>query len=262
MKRWAVVWLMSAACGWSAAAQTGTAAKTNPGGPPRVLLLVHQQFLPGKAGARQQLQQQTARSFDLLDVPATWIELESLTGPPEALFFDPANSFEDIEKAGTALAQLYGAHMDLAQSQQQIMELVASSRTVTAVRRDDLGYRADSIDLSKARYLVMREVRVAAGQRQQFEEAVKAAQAGASEMRWVVYEVNAGMPEGSYLMFAALTEMKDLDKDFGRSGQGSAGLWLQFPGETNFYAIRPDMSHVSKEFAAGDPGFWVRKTGP
>jgi len=184
-----------------------------------------------------------------------------LTGPPEALFFDPANSFEDIEKAGTALAQLYGAHMDLAQSQQQIMELVASSRTVTAVRRDDLGNRADSIDLSKARYLVMREVQVAAGQERQFEEAAKA-RAGSPEMSWVVYEVNAGMPEGSYLMFAAMTEMKDLDKDFGQSGRDRAGLWSQFPGETNFYAIRPDMSHVSKEFAAEDPGFWVRKTGP
>lgn len=252
MKRWAVVWLMSVACAWSAAAQTGT-AKTNPGAPPRVLLLVHQQFLPGKAGQRQQLAQQTARSFDLLDVPATWIELESLTGPPEALFFDPANSFEDIEKAGTALAQLYGAHMDLAQSQQQIMDLVSSSRTVTAVRRDDLGPHAGSMDLSKARYVVMREVRVPAGQEPAFEEAVKAS---AGDTAWVVYAVNAGMPEGSYLMFAALTEMKQLDKDV-----GAAGL-SQFPGETNFYAVRPDMSHVSKEFAAGDPGFWVPRAGP
>ena len=252
MQRWAVVWLMSVACAGSAAAQAGAAAKTNPGAPPRVLLLVHQQFLPGKAGARQQLEQQTARSFDLLDVPATWIEMESLTGPPEALFFDPANSFEDIEKAGTALAQLYGAHMDLAQSQQQIMDLVASSRTITAVRRDDLGYRGDRIDLSKARYLVMREVRVPAGQEGPFAEAMKASP---GEMSWVVYEVNAGMPEGSYLMFAALTEMKQLDKEVGAAG------FSQFPGETNFYAIRPDMSHVSKEFAAGDPGFWVRRAG-
>ena len=98
-----------------------------------------------------------------------------------------------------------------------------------------------------------REVLVPPGQEQAFEEAVRAS---AGDTNWVVYAVNAGMPEGSYLMFAALTEMKQLDKDV-----GTARL-SQFPGETNFYVVRPDMSHVSKEFAAGDPGFWLRRAGP
>ena len=29
--------------------------------------------------------------------------------------------------------------------------------------------------------------------------------------------------------------------------------------ESNLYVIHPEMSHVSREFAAGDPGYWIQK---
>ena len=32
--------------------------------------------------------------------------------------------------------------------------------------------------------------------------------------------------------------------------------------ESNLYAISPEKSHVSKEFAAGDPQFWAPKPQP
>jgi hypothetical protein len=252
MLRSAAVSLICLACLGSASAQAQSALKANPGAPPRVLLLVYQQFLPGKSGTRQSLETQVARVFDRLDVSATWIEMESLTGPPEALFFDPASSFEDIEKAGTALAQLYSTHAEVAQTQGEIMQLVASSRTVTAVRRDDLGPRANTIDLTKARYLALRVLHVPSGQEGAFSEAVKGG-AGAQ----AVYEVNGGMPDGTYLLFSAMTGLKDLDQ-----ASPSGNLDSRFSGETNYYVIRPDMSHVTNDFAAGDPGFWVQKTNP
>jgi len=236
---------------------------SNPGAPPRVLLMVYQRFLPGKAGGRQALQTDIARAFDRLEVPVSWIELEALTGPTEALFFDPANSFEEIDKAGSALAQFYGSHTDLAQTQGQILEAVESSRTVTAVRRDDLGLRANSIDLSKARYLAVRIVHVLPTQRHDFELAERSAQEAQSknpDVSWVVYEANAGLPESTFLLFAPMTALKQLDKSLAQADPGSAPP--RFPGETNLYIVRPDMSHVSKEFAAGDPGFWVRRTTP
>jgi len=234
------------------------------GAPPRVLLLVYQQFLPGKSGTRQALEIDIARQFDRLEVPVTWIELEGLTGPPEALFFDPANSFEEIDKAGAALAQFYSTHSDIAQSQGQILEAVSNSRTLTAVRRDDLGLRASSIDLTKARYLSLRVAHVPPAQRHDFEVAEKAAQDAQSsnvDASWVVYESNAGAPEITFLLFAPLTSLKQLDKNRGQTTDSPFGP-ARFPGETNLYVVRPDMSHVSKEFAAGDPAFWIRRTPP
>ena len=243
-------------------AQNPTAA--NPGAPPRVLLLVYQRFLPGKAGARQALQTDIARAFDKFEVPISWVELEALTGPPEALFFDSANSFEEIEKAGSSLAQFYGTHADLAQTQGQILDAVESSRTVTAARRDDLGLRANSVDLTKARYLSLRIVHVLPAQRHDFEAGEKAAQESQSrnsDVSWVVYEVNAGLPETTFLMFSSMTALKQLDKNLAQGSEATPGA-SRFPGETNLYVVRPDMSHVSKEFATGDPGFWIRRTNP
>ena len=262
MQHWIAMCLIFLACSCNSLAQAQP-AKPNPGAPPRVLLLVYQQFLPGKAGARQALAIDTARAFDRLDVPATWIELESLTGPPEALYFDPADSFEEIDKTGAALAQLYATHGELAQSQGQIMEMVANSRTLTAVRRDDLSLRANTLDLTKARYLALRVVQVPAAKWGDFQEAMKAAQpkspSGAS---WVVYEVNAGMPDGTFLVVTAMSALKELDKRIERSADANPAVDSRFPGETNFYVVRPDMSHVTKDFATGDTAFWVQKTNP
>jgi hypothetical protein len=237
-----------------------TSPTPNPGAPPRVLLLVYQQFLPGKASARQALAMDIARNFDRLEVPVSWIELEALTGSPEALFFDPASSFEEIDKVGATLAQFYATHSDIAQSQGQILEAVANSRTITAVRRDDLGFRANSIDFTKARYLSVRVVEVPPAQRHDFELAEKAfqdAQSGNPDSSWAVYESNAGTREVTFLMFSPLTSLKRLDK---ASDQVPGPA--RFSGETNLYVVRPDMSHVSKEFAAGDPSFWIRKSAP
>jgi len=261
MQRACVVCLLLLVCIENVAAQNPPTP--NPGVPPRVLLLVYQQFLPGKAGTRQAVQMDIARNFDRLEVPVTWIELEALTGPPEALFFDPASSFDEIDKTGTALAQFYATHSDLAQSQGQILEAISTSRTVTAARRDDLGLRANSIDLAKARYLAVRAVHVLPAQRHDFEAAEKAAQEEQSrnpDASWVVYEANAGLPEITFLMFSPLPSLKQLDKNLGQPPDPSSTP--RFPGETNLYVVRPDMSHVSKEFAAGDPGFWIRKTTP
>ena len=32
--------------------------------------------------------------------------------------------------------------------------------------------------------------------------------------------------------------------------------------ESNIYVVSPEMSHVSKEFAAENPGFWQQRAGP
>ena len=92
------------------------------------------------------------------------------------------------------------------------------------------------------------------------ERSAQEAQSKNPDVSWVVYEANAGLPESTFLLFAPMTALKQLDKSLAQADPGSAPP--RFPGETNLYIVRPDMSHVSKEFAAGDPGFWVRRTTP
>jgi len=246
--------LLFASVAWPQA----TAPAAAPTAPPKVLLLVYQQFLPGKASQRQTLEIDIARNFDRLGVPILWIELESMTGPPQALFVDPANSFAEIDKAGVVLAQLYGTHPDLAQSQRLIEDLIANSRTVTAELRDDLSLNTGTINLAKARYLRIRTVQVHPEREHDFINSITLnrgpGQAHANGA-WVAYQVNAGLPDLTFLFLEALHSMQDVDQ-FSTTGGGLTpfGAWLS--SEANLYAIHPEMSHVSKDFAAADPAFW------
>jgi hypothetical protein len=229
-----------------------------------VLLLVYQQFLPGKASARQSLEIDLARNFDRLAVPISWIELESLTGPLQALFVDPANSFVEIEKAGSVLAQVYGAQPDLAQSQQRIDEVVANSRTVTAVLRDDLSLNAATLNLAKARYLRIRAAQVQPEHEREFVSALtnNRMRGQAQTRTWAAYQVNAGLPEITFLFLEPMRSMQDVDQGLSAAALELMPFGVATSSETNLYAIHPEMSHVSKEFAVGEPGFWVQTPAP
>ena len=239
------------------------AVAPNPAAAPKVLLLVYQQFLPGRGGARQALERDVAGSFDRLAAPISWIELESLTGPPQALFVDPANSFAEIEKAGGVLAQIYGTHPDLAQSQQQIEDVVANSRTVTAVLRDDLSVNAGSLNLAKARFLRVRIIQVRPERESDFVNAWKESRLTMQATKsWAAYQVNGGLSDLTFLILEPLRSMQDVDEALPNAVQQTTPLGAANSSETNLYAIHPEMSHVSKEFAAGDPTFWMQAPAP
>ncbi|MGB9465380.1 MAG: hypothetical protein WBR10_09720 [Candidatus Acidiferrum sp.] len=244
--------------------------------PPKVLLLVHQQFKFRSESARQKLEVGITRACNHSDVPNMWIDLQSLTGPPEALFFDPLDSFEQLDNASVVWRQLVTAHPELARLQEQIKPLETGESTVIAVRRDDLGYRVNRIDLSKARFMRVLEVRLRPGHESEFVESFKLLSAAYekinADMPWVVYQVNVGMPSPSFLVFVPMRALKENDSYLARAprlreAEGDAGFDRMqqiardayASTESNLYAISPEMSHVSKEIVDGDPDFWLSK---
>jgi hypothetical protein len=248
--------------------------------PPKLLLLVHQSFQPGKATLRRTLDMAMSRVCNRVAVPNSWIDLEPITGDGQSrASFDPFDSFEELDKAGAEWARIFSQPSEIAKLQQDIQALVASEQTVIAVRRDDVGYRANSIDLSKARILRMLEVRLHPGREDDFIEAFKTLGAAYdkinSDTPWVVYQVNAGMPTPSFLVFVPMKALRQNDDLLARQkslreAEGEPGVARMqqiareayASTESNLYAISPEMSHVSKEFAAGDPEFWTLKTTP
>jgi hypothetical protein len=95
------------------------------------------------------------------------MELQGFTGSPEALFFDPFDSFEAVEKASAALAEVNQVHPELVRMQAGIDDTLASQRAILAVHRDSLG-NADvtlaTINLATARFLRMLMVRTNPGE--------------------------------------------------------------------------------------------------
>jgi hypothetical protein len=241
--------------------------------PPKLLLLVHQQFKFGSESARQKLEASVVRACDRLAVPNSWVDLQSITGPPEALSFDAFDSFEQIDNAFVGWGRLFASHPQLASLQEQIRALEISQSTIIAVRRNDLGYRVNSIDLSKARFMRVLEVRLRPGHESEFVESFKLLSAAYekinADMPWVVYQANVGMPSPSFLIFVPMRALKENDAYLARApklreAEGDAGFDRMqqiardayTSTESNLYAVSPETSHVFKEFSDGDPDFW------
>src|SRR6266478_5131742 len=241
--------------------------------PPKMLLLVHQEFKFGKAGERQKLEVAVARACEHLNVPNDWINLESISGPPEALFFDPFDSFEHLDTAIAEWGRIFATRPELARMQEELQALIVAERTIIAVRRDDLGYRPQSIDFSKARFMRVLEVRLNPGHEGDFVEAFRTLSHAYETIKattpWVVYQVNVGMPSPTFIVFLPMRALKqndDLldwrrslrqvegDEAAQRSDQIAREAYLST--ESNLYALSPETSHVSKELADGDRDFW------
>src|SRR5580700_9066806 len=172
--------------------------------PPKILLLVHQQFKFGSESARQKLEVSMVHACDRLAVPNSWIDLQSITGPPEALSFDPFDSFEQVDNAYVVWGQLYAAHPQRANLQEKIRGLETSEGTIIAVRRNDLGYRVNRIDLSRARFMRILEVRLHPGHESDFAESFKLLSAAYekinADMPWVIYQANVGTRSPFFLV--------------------------------------------------------------
>lgn len=250
--------------------------QTPPTAPPNILVLVHQEFRPDAMSARQNLDREIAQACGQLDVPNQWIDLESITGVSQRLSFDPFESFASVGDAYAGWGKVFAAHPDVARMQDNLRALETNERTIIAVRRSDLSYQASSIDLAKARFMRVLEVRLLPGREADFAEAFKTLRAAYAKIKadtpWVVYQVNVGMPTPSFLAFVPMRALKQNDdllawRPLLREAEGdtAANRMDQIAKEayasteSNLYVIRPDLSHVSKAFAEGDAQFWSPK---
>jgi hypothetical protein len=200
-----------------------------------VLRLVRQQFKAGSSHARERLERATAALYNRLEVPVYWMELAAFTGTPEALFLDPFDSFDEVEKASAVLGPLYEAHPEAARLQAGIDDLVASQTTILAVRLDSPG-----INLAKARFLRMLVVRTSPGE---------PPPSANDLMPSVIYQVISGMSGPTFIIFQPLTELADIPPAHVTSGSLV---------EDAVYAVEPEMSHVSRAFAEQEPEFWMK----
>ena len=264
---------------FSCAARASAQAEDFPnlaGTPPKVLLLVHQEFRSGKANERRKIEVGISRACDQLAVPNSWIDLESISGPPEALFFDPFDSFEQLDTAFAEWGHIFAARPELAHMQEELEALIVAERTIIAVRLDDLGYRPQSIDFSKARFMRVLEVRLNPGHESDFVEAFRTLSHAYETIKantpWVVYQVDVGMPSPTFIVFLPMRALKQNDDllDWRRGlreveGEEAAQRSNQIAREaylstvSDLYALSPETSHVSKDFAEGDPEFWSTK---
>ena len=258
-------------------AQDTTADASNPG-PPKFLNMIHQELKPGRIGAYNELETSIARIYNREAIPVFWVELESITGPSEVLYLNLFNSSEEMAMAMSALSAGLAAHPELAQMQDRLLqENISNATSVLGVRRDDMGYRANTIDLSKMRALRLSTVFAHPGYERAFMETEwsmsEASEKVHAQAAWAVYEVAGGLPEPAFVIVTpmqSLREVEDIFKTSQALRQAEGGVLQQHlqelarvafgTSDTRLFSVGQKMSHVSKEFAASDADFWAPAT--
>jgi hypothetical protein len=231
-------WLvLCLACAFHFGSQLGSAqvVSPSPASPPKILRLVRQQFKPGRSHARERLERATTALYNRLEVPVYWMELAAFTGTSEALFLDPFDSFDAVEKATAVLGTLFEEHPEAARLQAGIDDLVASQTSILAVR---LG--SPDINLAKARFLRMLVVRTNPGDQPPSADDL---------MPSIVYQVTSGMVGPTFFIFQPLTGFAEISPAHVSNGSVV---------EDSVYAVEPEMSHVSRAFAEQEPELWLK----
>lgn len=158
-------------------------------------------------------------------------------------------------------------------------ELLSKTGSVTVVLNEELGYRADW-DVARMRYYSVTVVRLQPGYGRDYEQLRKLVNAGHDKAkvdeRWAVYEVIAGAPDDTYIIFSPLASLAEWDKyeamhgkeyqealgEDGRNRLRDFNRTAVKSSETKLFRFSPKTSHIPKELADRDPDFWTPKAAP
>lgn len=263
-----------ATCAPMLTAQQAAQSNSPVGAPPKIMNIVYQALIPGKEAAYASQLSRIARIYNRASIPVYWIESSSATGETRTMTLNFFDSFADMDTTIDSLNTAMSAHPDLVNLQEDLLANTSSQTNSFAVRRDDIGYRAPTIDFSKARILRVATVIVRQGSETEFEEAMKSLAAAYEKVNadspWVLYQVNAGAPSTTFVFFMPMRSMQEMDEYIARGKSLSAAegpeveerlrqaardAYVSWDSELFF--VGPQQSHVPTAFAAGDPGFWI-----
>jgi hypothetical protein len=202
-----------------------------------------------------------------------YIALSSMSGKPEVWFVAPFESHakvaESMEEGGQLLAD------ELSRIAKVDAEHLSGFRSLHLVARKDLSHGAFP-ETAKQRFYEITTFQMRPGGEGAFEAAAKAYGAAAGRAApgtsYRVYQVMAGMPSPTYVVFSSVVSFADFDK---MMADGMATMKAMTPQEqeaiqksdaqavkieTNRYRLDPVMSYVPQAVRDQDPAFW--KTSP
>jgi len=248
-------------------------------GPPKVALIVREDIKPGMMGTHNRHSAEFANIFGRLQTPNHRIALVPVAGSEnEVIYITGADSFAELEGIQKATddkmsAASGGTKADLDRLDKEAPELHAGMRDMLTVLRPEYGYNSD-VKIATMRYFAVTTIRLRPGQEDQFAELAKMQNAARdkakAELHIACFQVIAGTPATTLMFFRPMKSLAEYDLRIGprvreamsddqkKKADKLAVDAIMF-SETSVYAMNPQMSYVSKEMIAGDPGFWTPK---
>jgi len=254
----------------------GTAlAQGLPTSQPALIQIFREQVKLGRAADHARIEAGWPTAFAKAKSPNYYLAMTSLTGASEAWFIVPyasnavAADEMKLEESDTTLAA------ELQRLSRADAEVLNDSRSIQAVARPDLS-RGPFPNLAKQRFWEIIIFRVRPGHEADFDAAAKAYGAAtertAPNASYRVYEVTAGMPAPTYLVFESVESYGQFDEMMANGMKTMQSFTPEerttmqkfsadglLNSETNRFQLNPVMSYVSPETRATDPTFWMPK---
>jgi len=263
--------------GWSVAilaAFAGSGLAQNQG-PAPVLEIIRETIKEGKGALHAKTETEYVQAYRKARDQTYYLAASALSGPNEAWFFVGSPSFEAFEtERKKSDKEPLKSELEAADAHDGALR--ESTRTMWAVFRPDLSYRADKFDLGRSRYFTAGTYRVKLGRESEFTDTAKqilgAYEKGSVDAVLLCYQVVAGAPSGTYIFFAPMASLKTMDgmkarqatlrqamgsDNFDRLMRGSGDTFNGI--ESQLFEVSPGMSYVSAETMAEDPAFWTPK---
>jgi hypothetical protein len=253
------------------------AAQGLPTSQPAQLTIYREQVKLGRGPEHARIEAGWPAAFAKAKSPNFYLAATSITGPNEAWFLAPFASnaaYADemrLEESNTALAP------ELERLSRADAEVLTDSRTIQAMARTDLSHGAFP-DLARVRFWEITIYRVRPGHQAGFDSTAKAYGAAVGRtvpgVSYRVYQVTAGMPQPTYLVFSSLESYAQFDtmaangmrifQSFTPDELATINRFFNdglINWESNRFRLDPRMSYVSAETRATDPAFWMPR-GP
>ena len=211
-------------------------------------------------------------AFEKAGTPETYLALASMTGTSQVWFTVP---FESYAKEAESMARTQADPVlsaELGRLSTADAQYLRSTRAVQLMARPDMSH-GDFPDLARARFWDITTFRVRPGHDAQFAEAARlygeVSDRLGHDTSFRVYQVMAGMPGGTFMIFSSVNDYADFDQVLVDGNAFGAGLteeeqevFQKFnleavqSGITNRFRLDAGMSYVDAATKAADPEFW------
>lgn len=259
MKKFVAIAVLGVVLGSIGFAQTG---------PPKILQIGREEVKAGKGFAHAKYEASWTQAMLKAKYNRPYLGMTSMNGN-EAWWLTGFDSLADLEKENNDAA--LGAVS--AQFIPGDAEYISNTRTVIARYREDLSYGI--APLGGARGFNIRTVRVRPGHDSEYADirklvAAAVAKANDTSAHSVVFQVVAGAPNGTYLVFTPFTSLAERDAPpneavgaaLGEDGRAKitdlAGKSI-LTSEDTIFTFNPKFSNPSPEMVSAAPDFWKPK---
>lgn len=244
-------------------------------GPPPVLQILRETVKEGKGAAHERTEAEYVQAFRKAKSEGYYLAISTMSGGNESWFLGGFPSFAAAEKIRSE-SRVEPLKSEIEAAEDHDGALRESSRTLWAVYRPDMSYKAEKLNVGKTRFLSIATYRVRLGHEAEMMAGAKAVLNGYEKAMMdhtlLCYQVVAGAPQGMYLFMMPMESLKMMDAGPARQAalrqaMGTEAFQNLMKGtgdtfvtiESSLFEVSPGMSYVSQQTIDADPAYWSVK---